>query len=326
MVWLFVPESEALNSVSLLPSPSTDVSVTWKGKLMQPASLSSAWKKGGWIRHLSGMTLKPSMANNGVVSLILSLRASHASRGQPLGNNRALRTNGGYGATSPRSYARWHPPTSSWRMFQASLEGEPVTFSETWPRWGSMRNGVCSVQPAWEPHTLGGDCSHWPTPTVMDPSYSPEQFKNRMKKLGGKNRGVYLSDAVRYWPTPQASDWKDKSHSRDYTLGNPKYIWPTPLAHDAKDVGTAAESKRHSPNLSWRVKMHPTPTAADADRHSATYQGGNPTLMGSAGGKLNPNWVEWLMGWPIGWTGSEPLATESYQQWRQQHIMFSVGG
>lgn len=24
-------------------------------------------------------------------------------------------------------------------------------------------------------------------------------------------------------------------------------------------------------------------------------------------GELNPDWVEWLMGWPIGWTAPEPL-------------------
>jgi hypothetical protein len=25
------------------------------------------------------------------------------------------------------------------------------------------------------------------------------------------------------------------------------------------------------------------------------------------GGKLNPDWVEWLMGWPLGWTDLKPL-------------------
>jgi len=26
-----------------------------------------------------------------------------------------------------------------------------------------------------------------------------------------------------------------------------------------------------------------------------------------AGGALNPMWVEWLMGWPLGWTDLKPL-------------------
>ena len=31
-------------------------------------------------------------------------------------------------------------------------------------------------------------------------------------------------------------------------------------------------------------------------------------MMGAGnGGQLNPPWVEWLMGWPIGWTDLKPL-------------------
>lgn len=32
---------------------------------------------------------------------------------------------------------------------------------------------------------------------------------------------------------------------------------------------------------------------------------------------LNPMFMEWLMGLPIGWTDLKPLATESYRQWLQ---------
>jgi len=35
------------------------------------------------------------------------------------------------------------------------------------------------------------------------------------------------------------------------------------------------------------------------------------------GGQLNPEWVEWLMGLPIGWTDLKPLETVSFQQWSQ---------
>lgn len=32
-------------------------------------------------------------------------------------------------------------------------------------------------------------------------------------------------------------------------------------------------------------------------------------------GRLNPEWVEWLMGWPIGWTSLEPLPQENFDAW-----------
>jgi hypothetical protein len=35
--------------------------------------------------------------------------------------------------------------------------------------------------------------------------------------------------------------------------------------------------------------------------------------------RLNPEWVEWLMGWPIGHTGLKPLETGRYQEWLRQH-------
>ena len=31
-----------------------------------------------------------------------------------------------------------------------------------------------------------------------------------------------------------------------------------------------------------------------------------------ARGALNPTWVEWLMGWPLGWTDLDALAMDKY--------------
>lgn len=31
-----------------------------------------------------------------------------------------------------------------------------------------------------------------------------------------------------------------------------------------------------------------------------------------SGGRLNPTWVEWLMGFPLGWTALKPLETPSF--------------
>ena len=36
-------------------------------------------------------------------------------------------------------------------------------------------------------------------------------------------------------------------------------------------------------------------------------------------GHLNPEWLEWFMGWPMGWTELAPLAMDKFQSWRQQH-------
>ena len=38
-------------------------------------------------------------------------------------------------------------------------------------------------------------------------------------------------------------------------------------------------------------------------------------------GRLNPMWVEWLMGWPVGMTDLRPLGTDKFREWQQQHSL-----
>jgi hypothetical protein len=46
-------------------------------------------------------------------------------------------------------------------------------------------------------------------------------------------------------------------------------------------------------------------------------------LPNVVGGPLNPDWCEWFMGFPIGWTASDALETHKFQEWRQQHSPLS---
>ena len=71
---------------------------------------------------------------------------------------------------------------------------------------------------------------------------------------------------------------------------NNSRLWPTPVARMHKDGGNPSEYKRNE-----------IPLAAQA------------------GGPLNPEWVEWLMGWPQEWTDLKPLAMDKFQKWQQEH-------
>jgi len=105
-------------------------------------------------------------------------------------------------------------------------------------------------------------------------------------------------------------------------------MWSTPNAVDGLQGGTT-QGNRKSPNLSIAVKQFPTPQASDnrnrgnADTPAIARRiaAGKQVMltMTVSGGQLNPTWVEWLMGWPLGWTDLKPLAMVKYQQWRQQH-------
>ena len=69
-----------------------------------------------------------------------------------------------------------------------------------------------------------------------------------------------------------------------------KNLWPTPPAHNAKETNAPSEHNRNT-----------------------------PTLAAQVGGQLNPTWVEWLMGWPVGWTDLKPSAMDKSPCAPQQH-------
>tara|TARA_R100001591_G_scaffold25392_1_gene35431 strand:- start:353 stop:976 length:624 start_codon:yes stop_codon:yes gene_type:complete len=78
-------------------------------------------------------------------------------------------------------------------------------------------------------------------------------------------------------------------------------MWATPAAADA--VGSTGGGQGKS--LRTDVKMWPTPTARDYKDNGnspAELARNSVTLATHAGGSLNPNWVEWLMGYEIGYT------------------------
>ena len=73
--------------------------------------------------------------------------------------------------------------------------------------------------------------------------------------------------------------------------------------------------------LKKRQEKYPTPTCHNAveGAYPAEYTRTTPTLATHAGGKLNPPWVEWLMGWPIEWTGLKRLEMDKFHCVQQQH-------
>jgi hypothetical protein len=79
--------------------------------------------------------------------------------------------------------------------------------------------------------------------------------------------------------------------------------WPTPRATDGEKnvrskAGALKEVKRKG--------------ISGVDLHAAVL-----VRSETDGGQLNPEWVEWLMGYPIGWTALEPSATPSSRKSRK---------
>jgi hypothetical protein len=120
-------------------------------------------------RFRSGMTCERLTADRGEAVLTWCLEASLVRTSAPPGRGRALTAPApACGERWPASLAKYDPATSLWRTHQCSLLGGLDAYSETWPRWGTMRDGECwghatPVRPTAE--TASGS---WPTPCTRD--------------------------------------------------------------------------------------------------------------------------------------------------------------
>jgi hypothetical protein len=74
----------------------------------------------------------------------------------------------GFGWKWPASFAKYSPQTSSWKTRQCSLLGDLEPYSETWPRWGSMRDGECLEHITPELPTSEKEFGFWPTIRASD--------------------------------------------------------------------------------------------------------------------------------------------------------------
>jgi hypothetical protein len=256
----------------------------------------------------SGTTSVPSMESRGEESLTPFAEVFPAKMCQLLERVRDLMENeAASGARCSGWFAKYDPDLSLWKTPQCSLLEDYIEFSETWPQWGMMQSGVCSEQTMPE---LG---------------------------IGGKESG-----SLRNWPTPVRNDYlnsgyqlsKGKPHDTlpgaTGSAPNKPKNWPTPTAHDR--LGAYSEDAITRNDGKSRLDMLAT-LVVHQDRHSFPTPGTKGLSNGSGncekanklheqgilteqenGGQLNPDWVEWLMGWPIGWTRLEPI-TLDWRDW-----------
>lgn len=272
-------------------------------------------------RSLSGMTYAPLTEDLGVV-VLMSFLADFPARtsAQPEKGKESTANGPGSGVKWQGSFTKYDPISCLWRIPQYSLLGDLEEFSETWPRWGSMRNGECWRRRIWARRIKGKESGLWATPAASDGTRGGTITQN----MSGQSL-PQMVNTLSKWPTPKAND-AEKRGNFDITNarnGLPAAVkmWPTPLASDSKgSLGNFRGDGKPKTNLAKEVKVFPTPTANDyrtgygeteAARLRMEHPRGKPLRdQVSPGGQLNPTWVEWLMGWPLGWTDLKPLATD----------------
>jgi hypothetical protein len=161
------------------------------------------------------------------------------------------------------------------------------------------------------PFEAQGKIPRWPTPTASDAKSSGAAG---YPTTATHHSGTTLTDAIVRWPTPTARDWKDGGGiavtsgkvPTNGLLG--RAVFKTPTAAPWSHGGGGGE-------LQKQINRFPTPTASDGSGGPGNSgREGGENLRTVAGGALNPTWVEWLMGFPLGWTDCDHLATPSFRK------------
>lgn len=169
-------------------------------------------------------------------------------------------------------------------------------FSGTWPTWGMMRAGRVTALKPLVRRTKEKEPLSWRTPQAHNGQQGPKSKEFYEKCLQTGQSMITLTGQVKNcnWPTHTVADtFTDNLKSTQQKPGSMHSVnlsqcvnWPAPAARDWKDSGDLQK-------------------LADS-----THQACVPKMVAKLGmkkdagkiGALNSDWVEILMGLPIGWT------------------------
>ena len=215
-----------------------------------------------------------------------------------------------FGTRCTGSLARYDRDSCSWKTSQRCLDGGWEPYSVTFPRSGTTQNGTLFLLQPLVRRTAGKGSGLWPTPRAREIPNSAAHIAERTQP--GRKGPSSLSSAV-MWPTPVASTAK---RSEGAILAMRRLV-------DSGAISEQEASQMLEGSLRpKRMKAWGTPTAVcwkgsgkpGTKSHQHDVKNGNlrgQVITSPNGGQLNPKWVEWLMGFPLGWTDLEDSETQS---------------
>ncbi len=307
-------------------------SLMWRSKPSLSRTWSTRLKRGSFIKHLFTRTLRPSLTESFEDWWTSSVEDFPASRLVKPELEKLRKTQDTCSPSSQKESESANLELFSSKTLKESSVARPKTenqfsdmSSEHWKKWVTEQRqeysqrvksashirekeftswGTQAVRNWSTPRASATDSSrpnnkggiplsdqvkrNWATPSTMDnlPARSPEKLAEAKKKGGCKNLREEVVNP-KNWGTPKEQD------SRAALTDRGKQNFPTPTARDWKDT---AGSKRGR-DLSLPKMLFGCTNDGPQDQTKSNTNGKNPVSL-----KLNPDWVEQLMGLPVGWT------------------------
>lgn len=331
MTWLYVPSASAQASAgstlaSGLLDPTRAASLSWRGKLQQPQAWSRAWKRGGFIRLLSGLTCELSTLALGAAQWIASCRAIPAKVTASPGSGLVPTTIGGCSTGQLRSSTKAGLRCSSARTCRGTSPASSPPPFRHWSDWAAALRSEYSARqrPVRVTDASGSSC--WPTATALNRPRSPETMEKcaafRKRNANQNTVPLYLEEVAitqsENWATPTArmhkgggqavtrADGKSRLDMLDWQAEH----WPTPMAGSAGtntyNAAGNSDFSRRAEELAKGVRAFAMVDLLLPDRPTPSGVKSSETRR-----RLNPLFVEWLMGWPEGLSGFDTAGTAS---------------
>ena len=325
----FVPDTAALISDLDEQSQICEPSLLARSKPSLARTWSQRWKRDSWTQHLSGRILRPSHGQSFVTAWTSYLEVIPASHSVQQGSDLDETTLDTSGHLSQPELFPCDQESASSRTLKDTSALDSEKSLANWKALVTRLRGEYSLRVKLAPLTNASGSSSWPTCNARD-------WKGPQ---GRAYKGISMDLPAMVQQHGQAVP---VSPSTD---GNRQESWRTPSCMDTLPARSAealarAKLKGGCKNLREEVHQWATPRTGATDNSRPNNKGGIPLgdqarraepTMNSA--KLNPRWVETLMGLPIGWTmpsciapvtiaptNSDCLATESCLQ--QQKELF----
>jgi hypothetical protein len=135
----------------------------------------------------------------------------------------------------------------------------------------------------------------WPTPSTQEYPHSDmvlNEKGRREPKKGKTDHSLNLQDTAVTWATPDSNPSTYSGKGYGPNIREQAANWSTPMAGDDGAKATVNSHQKGLIGDADRFSGHPVQQALSGDKSSAK----DPTLP-----RLNPKFVEWLMGWPEDW-------------------------
>ena len=245
MAWLYVPNcapspsapgSEDLTSAYVWRCRTLARSATWRGKPLPPRAWSRQWKRGGFIRLLSGLTCEHSTLERGVDAWIWSLLATPAKATVlPGSGSDSLTTAGCWTALSKSSIAAGLVISSA-KTCRGTLTGNSPSQSRHWSDWAAALRQEYSARRKPETPCAASDCSSWPSP--MAGAATTETY-NAAGNSDFSRKAMEQAEALLNWAALRTSDTNGAGLHGDggMDLRTQASTWSAPKATDAEHGG-----------------------------------------------------------------------------------------